>query len=43
MKKVEIVNSTMCYQTLVCGPVVDPELTRDASGVYTLEEEKENI
>ncbi|MGO1058220.1 arsenite efflux transporter metallochaperone ArsD [Planococcus sp. FY231025] len=37
MKKVEIFDPAMCCSTGVCGPVVDPELTRIASAVYSLE------
>lgn len=37
MKKVEIFDPAMCCSTGVCGPVVDPDLTRIASAVYSLE------
>lgn len=37
MKKVEIFDPAMCCSTGVCGPTVDPELTRIASAVYSLE------
>lgn len=37
MKKVEIFDPAMCCSTGVCGPSVDPELTRVASAVYSLE------
>ena len=37
MKKVEIFDPAMCCSTGVCGPVVDPKLTRIASAVYSLE------
>ena len=37
MKKVEIFDPAMCCSTGVCGPVVDPNLTRIASAVYSLE------
>lgn len=37
MKKVEIFDPAMCCSTGVCGPVVDPELTRMTSAVYSLE------
>lgn len=37
MKKVEIYDPAMCCSTGVCGPVVDPDLTRIASAVYSLE------
>ena len=36
MKKVEIFDPAMCCSTGVCGPGVDPELTRVASAVYSL-------
>lgn len=35
--KVEIFDPVMCCSTGVCGPSVDPELTRVASAVYSLE------
>lgn len=37
MNKVEIFDPAMCCSTGVCGPSVDPELTRVASAVYSLE------
>ncbi|MCT8137009.1 arsenite efflux transporter metallochaperone ArsD [Anaerobacillus sp. CMMVII] len=37
MKKVEIFDPAMCCSTGVCGPSVDPELTRVAAAVYLLE------
>ncbi|WP_019156796.1 arsenite efflux transporter metallochaperone ArsD [Robertmurraya massiliosenegalensis] len=37
MKKIEIFDPAMCCSTGVCGPSVDPELTRVASAVYSLE------
>ncbi|MFY0779685.1 arsenite efflux transporter metallochaperone ArsD [Peribacillus simplex] len=37
MMKVEIFDPAMCCSTGVCGPSIDPELTRVASAVYTLE------
>lgn len=37
MRKVEIFDPAMCCSTGVCGPSVDPELTRVASAVYSLE------
>ncbi|GAE92282.1 arsenical resistance operon trans-acting repressor ArsD [Gracilibacillus boraciitolerans JCM 21714] len=37
MKKVEIFDPAMCCSTGVCGPSVDPDLTRVASAVYSLE------
>ncbi|WP_010649716.1 arsenite efflux transporter metallochaperone ArsD [Oceanobacillus massiliensis] len=36
MKKVEIFDPAMCCSTGVCGPSVDPDLTRVASAVYSL-------
>lgn len=36
MLKVEIFDPAMCCSTGVCGPSVDPELTRVASAVYSL-------
>jgi len=36
MKKIEIYDPAMCCSTGVCGPSVDPELTRVASAVYSL-------
>lgn len=35
--KVEIFDPAMCCSTGVCGPSVDPQLTRIASAVYSLE------
>ena len=43
MKKVEIFDPAMCCSTGVCGPAVDPELTRVASAVYSLEQKKFDI
>jgi hypothetical protein len=37
MVKVEIFDPAMCCSTGVCGPSIDPELTRMANAVYTLE------
>lgn len=37
MKNVEIFDPAMCCPTGVCGPSVDPELTRVASAVFSLE------
>ena len=37
MKKVEIFDPAMCCSTGVCGPSVDPELTRVSSAIYSLE------
>lgn len=41
--KVEIFDPAMCCSTGVCGPSVDPELTRLASAVYSLEKKGFNI
>ena len=38
MTKVEVFDPAMCCSTGVCGPSVDPELTRVSSAVYSLEE-----
>ncbi len=38
MNKVEIYDPAMCCSTGVCGPSVDPELTRVASAVFSLEQ-----
>jgi hypothetical protein len=43
MNKVEIFDPAMCCTTGVCGPSVDPELTRVASAVYSLEKKKYDI
>ena len=43
MNKVEIFDPAMCCSTGVCGPSVDPELTRVASVVYSLEKKGFNI
>jgi hypothetical protein len=43
MSKVEIFDPAMCCPTGVCGPSVDPELTRVASAVYSLEKKGFNI
>lgn len=37
MRKVEIFDPAMCCSTGVCGPSVDPELTRVAAAVFLLE------
>lgn len=37
MSKLVIFDPAMCCSTGVCGPGVDPELTRIASAVYSLE------
>ena len=43
MKKVEIFDPAMCCSTGVCGPSVDPDLTRVASALYSLEKKEFNI
>src|SRR5690625_1948129 len=43
MKKVEIFDPAMCCSTGVCGPGVDPNLTRVASAVYSLEQKGVDI
>ncbi len=43
MTKVEIFDPAMCCSTGVCGPSVDPELTRVASAVYSLEKKGFNV
>lgn len=43
MNKVEIFDPAMCCSTGVCGPSVDPELTRVAAAVYSLEKKGLNI
>ncbi|MBN8233987.1 arsenite efflux transporter metallochaperone ArsD [Halobacillus kuroshimensis] len=43
MRKVEIFDPAMCCSTGVCGPSVDPNLTRLASAVYSLEQKGVNI
>lgn len=43
MKKVEFFDPAMCCSTGVCGPSVDPELTRVAAAVYSLEKKGFNV
>ncbi|QUW20955.1 arsenite efflux transporter metallochaperone ArsD [Sporosarcina sp. Marseille-Q4063] len=43
MKKLEIFDPAMCCSTGVCGPSVNPELTRVASAVYSLEQKNFDI
>lgn len=43
MIKVEIFDPAMCCPTGVCGPSVDPELTRVATAVFALEKKGFNI
>lgn len=37
MKKLEVYDPALCCPTGVCGPSVDPELTRIASALFLLE------
>ncbi|NCG67921.1 arsenic metallochaperone ArsD family protein [Bacillus coagulans] len=37
MKKIEIFDLTMCCPRGVCGPSVDPELSRISSAIYVIE------
>lgn len=39
MTKVEIFDPALCCPTGVCGPSVDPELTRVAAAVFSLEKQ----
>lgn len=41
--KVEIFDPAMCCPTGVCGPSVDPELTRVANAIFSLEKKGFNI
>jgi Arsenical resistance operon protein ArsD len=43
MSKMEIFDPAMCCSTGVCGPSVDPELTRIASAVYSLEQQGHDV
>ena len=43
MSKMEIFDPAMCCSTGVCGPSVDPDLTRIASAVYSLEQQGYDI
>ncbi|MBY7141781.1 arsenite efflux transporter metallochaperone ArsD [Virgibacillus sp. NKC19-3] len=43
MKKIEIFDPAMCCSTGVCGPSVDPDLTRIASVVYSLEQKNFDV
>lgn len=43
MTKVQIFDPAMCCSTGVCGPSVDPELTRVAAAVQALEKKGANI
>ncbi|MEQ6377649.1 arsenite efflux transporter metallochaperone ArsD [Bacillaceae bacterium S4-13-56] len=39
MSKIEIFDPALCCPTGVCGPNVDPELTRIANAIFILEKE----
>lgn len=43
MTKVEIFDPALCCSTGVCGPSVDPDLTRVADAIYSLEKKGFNI
>ncbi|MGD6819160.1 arsenite efflux transporter metallochaperone ArsD [Metabacillus sp. 84] len=43
MSTIQIFDPAMCCPTGVCGPGIDPELTRLASAVYTLGNKGYNI
>ncbi|MGP4074650.1 arsenite efflux transporter metallochaperone ArsD [Halobacillus sp. K22] len=43
MNKLEIYDPAMCCSTGVCGPSVDPQLTRIASAVFSLQKRGFNI
>ncbi|MCQ6281390.1 arsenite efflux transporter metallochaperone ArsD [Bacillus sp. EB600] len=43
MSKVEIFDPAMCCSTGVCGPSVDPELTRVATAIFLLEKKGYDI
>ncbi|WP_082232727.1 arsenite efflux transporter metallochaperone ArsD [Halobacillus massiliensis] len=43
MNKLEIYDPAMCCSTGVCGPSVDPELTRVASAVFSLQKKDFSI
>ncbi|MEW8985855.1 MAG: arsenite efflux transporter metallochaperone ArsD [Bacillus sp. (in: firmicutes)] len=43
MSKVEIFDPAMCCPTGVCGPSVDPELTRVATAIFLLEKKGHDI
>lgn len=43
MSKIEIFDPAMCCSTGVCGPSVDPDLTRLAAAVYSLEQKNFDI
>lgn len=43
MRKVEVFDPALCCPTGVCGPSVDPELTRMATAVFLLEKKGYDI
>ncbi|MFC0557794.1 arsenite efflux transporter metallochaperone ArsD [Halalkalibacter alkalisediminis] len=43
MTKIRIYDPAMCCDTGVCGPSVDPELTRVATAIFMLEKETIDI
>lgn len=43
VKKVEIFDPALCCPTGVCGPSVDPELTRVATAIFSLEKKGYDI
>ncbi|MBT2756814.1 arsenite efflux transporter metallochaperone ArsD [Mesobacillus foraminis] len=43
MSKVEIFDPALCCPTGVCGPSVDPELTRVATAIFLLEKNGHDI
>lgn len=43
MSKVEIFDPALCCPTGVCGPSVDPELTRVATAIFLLEKKGNDI
>ncbi|MBT2755858.1 arsenite efflux transporter metallochaperone ArsD [Mesobacillus foraminis] len=43
MSKVEIFDPALCCPTGVCGPSVDPELTRVATAIFLLEKKDHDI
>ena len=43
MSKVEIFDPALCCSTGVCGPSVDPELTRVATAIFLLEKKGHDI
>ncbi|ARK31574.1 arsenite efflux transporter metallochaperone ArsD [Halalkalibacter krulwichiae] len=43
MTKIRVFDPAMCCDTGVCGPSVDPELTRVATAIFMLEKQKVDI